>query len=54
MPAVTSRLFQMENPALPSALSGATEKHRGAEVSELELKPLTVLGTAPARRYTQV
>jgi hypothetical protein len=54
MPAMTSRLLQAVNFALPSELPGATEKHRGAEVSELEVKPLTVLASAAARRYNQV
>jgi short-subunit dehydrogenase len=54
MPAMTSRFLQAANFALPSALSGSTEKHRGAEVSELEVKPLKVLASAAARRYNQV
>ena len=54
MPTTTSRLLQAINLALPAALSGATEKHRGGEVNGLEVKPLTVLGNAAARRYNQI
>lgn len=54
MPALTSCLLQAANFAMPSSPSDAREKYRGAEVSELEVKPLTVLASAAARRYNQV
>jgi short-subunit dehydrogenase len=53
MPAVTSWVLQLMNVALPSAPSGATRKYRGAEVRDMEVKPLTVLANAAAHRYNQ-
>jgi short-subunit dehydrogenase len=53
-PGVTSWLLQAANFAMPSASPESAEKHRGAEVSEFEIKPLTVLAGAAARRYNQV
>jgi short-subunit dehydrogenase len=54
LPGITSWLLQAANFAMPSASAGSAEKHRGAEVSEYEIKPLTVLAGAAARRYNQV
>jgi short-subunit dehydrogenase len=54
MPAVTSWLLQAANFAMPSATPATAGKYRGAEVTEFEVKPLTVLAGAAARRYNQV
>jgi short-subunit dehydrogenase len=53
MPALTSLALQLMNLALPSAPSGKTQTHRGADVRETEVKPLTVLANAAAHRYNQ-
>lgn len=53
MPSVTSLVLEIINLTLPSAPRGATPKYRGAEVREREVKPLTVLANAAARRYNQ-
>lgn len=52
-PSLTSMLLQLVNVTLPSAPRGITTKYRGAEVRGMELKPLTVLANAAARRYNQ-
>jgi hypothetical protein len=53
MPAVTSMILQIVSVTLPSAPRGITAKRRGAEVRDLEVKPLTILANAAARRYNQ-
>jgi short-subunit dehydrogenase len=53
MPTATSLVLQLMNFALPSAPRGITAKYRGAEVRDMEVKPLTVLANAAARRYNQ-
>ncbi|MFL6305060.1 MAG: SDR family NAD(P)-dependent oxidoreductase [Candidatus Sulfotelmatobacter sp.] len=53
MPAVTSMLLQLISVTLPSAPRGVTAKYRGAEVRDMELRPLTVFANAAARRYNQ-
>ena len=52
-PTATMRAMQMANAALPSAVSGRTEKRRGAEVRGREVKPAVVFAEAAARRYNQ-
>lgn len=52
-PATTMRLMGLANSALPSAVSGRMENHRGAEVRGREVKPAVVLAEAAARRYNQ-
>ena len=54
MPGVTSWLLQAANFTMPSAAPSTAEKYRGAEVTEFEIKPLTALAGAAARRYNQV
>jgi short-subunit dehydrogenase len=54
MPAVTARVLELINLTLPSAPRESTAQYRGAEVREREVKPLTALGNAAARRYNQV
>jgi short-subunit dehydrogenase len=53
MPVVTSWVLQLMNIALPSAPLGLRPKSRGAEVRDMEVKPLTVLANAAAHRYNQ-
>jgi hypothetical protein len=54
MPALTARILELINLTLPSAPHESTAQYRGAEVRERELRPLTVLANAAARRYNQV
>jgi hypothetical protein len=53
MPGLTGRLLELVNLTLPSAPCGSTARYRGAEVREREVKQLTVLASAAARRYNQ-
>ena len=52
-PTVTTRMMQLANSALPSAVPGQDENRRGAEVRDRELKPAVVFAGAAARRYNQ-
>jgi short-subunit dehydrogenase len=53
MPALTARILELINLTLPAAPRESTAQYRGAEVREREVKQLTVLASAAARRYNQ-
>lgn len=52
-PTATALAMRTMCRALPDAAPGATESHRGADVSDLEVKPATRLAQSAAWRYNQ-
>jgi len=52
-PAATTRLMQLVNFALPSAVRGHASTRSGSDVRGLELSPIMPLGHAASRHYNQ-